>query len=169
MPRYLDLTGRVFSRLTVVNVDHPQFRGGKHRTAWLCKCECGKDTVVLSQSLMDGNTQSCGCFLRERQSTANATHSMSKTRTYFAWRAAKQRCENPKHQSYKHYGARGIYMCNEWKDAFEAFLRDMGPAPDGLELERTDNCGPYTPENCIWATRSVQMLNTRRSLKNRAA
>lgn len=79
----------------------------------------------------------------------------------------KGRCTNPGHPYFKDYGARGIYVCPEWLGDFAAFLREMGPAPEGLELERIDNDGPYSAANCKWATRSEQLLNTRRSLKNR--
>lgn len=73
----------------------------------------------------------------------------------------KRRCDNPKNISYANYGGRGITVCPEWRDNFEAFLRDMGPRPAGHSLDRIDNDKPYEPGNVRWATRGTQANNTR--------
>ena len=84
------------------------------------------------------------------------------TKEYLAWLSAKARCFNPKTKYYRHYGGRGITMCDEWKNDFVAFLTDMGPSPKGMSLDRYPNQnGNYEPGNCRWATQKQQNYNKR--------
>jgi hypothetical protein len=93
----------------------------------------------------------------------NRRHGYFGTRIYQQWADMWRRCTNPRCEGFKHYGARGIRVCDAWKD-FVVFLRDMGECPEGLQLDREDTDGDYTPENCRWSTRRVNTNNRRNTM-----
>jgi hypothetical protein len=98
----------------------------------------------------------------------NETHGMSKTPTYIAWVEARKRCHSPQNKRFPSYGGRGIFVCDRWRNSFEAFFSDMGECPEGLTLERKDNDRGYEPGNCVWADRCQQSRNRRSNKLNMA-
>lgn len=150
--------GQRFNRLVVVE------RAGKNKwgaTIFRCQCDCGNETRSSSQSLLNGDSQSCGCLRREKFLQLNTSHLHSRTPIYRVWSSIIQRCTNPNNQKWTDYGGRGITVCERWLK-FEYFLADVGERPNNrLTLERKDNDLGYCKENCKWATRKVQMNNRR--------
>ena len=161
MGRYKDLSGQKFGRLTVIE----RLPNPKRREAlWRCKCDCGQESNVISHYLLTEHTKSCGCLSRESAGARTKTHGMSHTRLFGIWWAMLNRCENPKLRHYKNYGGRGIRVCKEWHDSSTFFNWALANGySDHLTLDRENNDGNYTPENCRWVTRTVQANNTSRN------
>jgi len=153
----LELEGQRFGKLLVKSPAYQNKYGGWF---WNCECDCGNKTVVSVGHLRDGHTKSCGCLNRITK------HGMCGTPEYNIWRAMVQRCSNPKYQTYRHYGGRGISVCDRWM-RFENFYADMGERPTSkLTIERENNNDGYSPDNCIWADWTSQSRNKRLSVRN---
>lgn len=153
----IDLTGMTYDSWYVVD----RADNIKKRVMWNCICKCGQEKVIQGTSLKNGVSKSCGCKPRIKR-----THGLSDTNIYRVWQRMKG-CTNSKtHQDYKHYGGRGIKMCEEWYCSFEEFHKWAieNNYRDGLEIDRTNNNGDYEPDNCRWVTRRENMLNTRNTI-----
>lgn len=153
--KYKDLQGTIFSKLTVLYKLHNYHKQG---TYWLCVCECGNLKEVRRQDLKRGYVKSCGC------SRVKYTHQQSKL--YRLWSGIKSRCCNEKCENYKHYGARGIKMCDEWLNNFQAFhdWAMNNNYREGLQIDRVDNNKNYSPDNCHFVTPKENSNNRRNTI-----
>ena len=157
--RSLDLTSKKFGRLTV---SHFAGRNSRGNYVWLCRCECGADTLVIANCLKSGQTTSCGCWQKKNIGVRSRTHGLRRSLAYGIWANMKSRCHNPNHRDYANYGGRGISVCERWRKSFQDFIADMGQRPSPKhELDRIDNSGNYEPGNVRWVTRKTNCRNTR--------
>ena len=158
MNRAKDCIGKKFGRLTVLEIDHKTESGQNYV---LCRCDCGTEKVIKWGSVSTGLIVSCGCRQREVQKYGSIKHGKTNTRLFSIWQNMKKRCYYSKYVEFKNYGARGITVCEEWKNSFETFYNwaMTNGYSDDLSIDRINNNGNYEPSNCRWADRKQQSRN----------
>lgn len=158
----LNVIGQTFGHLTAV-ADSERTRGGRRMVE--CICSCGSTIAVEPRDLRRGHAKSCGCQRRVavgRASAARVRHGQTASPEHNSWVKMRARCYNAKNRKYADYGGRGITVSDAWRGSFEQFLADMGPKPfPEASLDRIDVDGPYSAENCRWASAKVQSRNKR--------
>ena len=162
-----DIIGQRFGKLKVVSFAYTRKGNGRsYHSYYNCICDCGKSCVIDGLKLRSGHTQSCGCYRHERQIEANTKHKGRYTRLYIVWCNMKGRCYNPNNKRYANYGARGITVCEEWRENFGAFkewAEKNGYKVDAKRgentIDRINNDKDYCPENCRWVSNKQQANN----------
>lgn len=164
-----ELSRKRFGRLIVIGKAEGRKNGC---VLWNCRCDCGNEVIVPSGKLTSGRKKSCGCLAKEIASNIAKTgsnrriHGMKHTKLYSVWNTMKFRCFNNNAPNFKDYGGRGITVCDEWKNSFQAFYDCVSKLPhfgeEGYSLDRINNDGNYEPDNVRWATRTEQNNNRRR-------
>ena len=164
MSKMIDLKGKRFGMLTVIDyAEKKTFPSGQTQTQWRCRCDCGKEVIVLSRNLQTGNTKSCGCYAI----ACRRHHDKWGSKIYKCWDNMRERCYNTNVEAYKPWWGRGIKVCDEWRNSFDAFYRYVSTLPhfgeEGRSLDRINNNGNYEPGNVRWATRKEQAQNMQRN------
>lgn len=159
--------GDTFNLLTVQKIyDKPM----RNTTVKACDCICACGNLkqgILARNLITGNVKSCGCLLKKEldKNSYNykrrcVSQNMSQSRIYMIWQDMKRRCYNPNRKNYKHYGGKGIIVCNEWLNFnnFYNWAKEHG-YNEKMTIERKDNNKNYCPDNCTWIPRNKQSEN----------
>lgn len=151
-----DIRGERFGRLIAEECLGANDSEG--RLLWKYRCDCGNTHIALHKFVNQGDITSCGCFRKEasteRARRVGKTHGMAYSVEYRTYINLKSSCYNKNHPRYKNYGAKGIKLCDSWKESFENFFKDIGSRPEKAVLRRKDSSKDFTPDNCYWHKRN---------------
>ena len=155
------MIGKRFGRLLVVGREIVPNKRKVYE--WVCVCDCGNIISVEGHKLRNGNTRSCGCLKIDLLRQRSTKYEVKNSRIYHIWQNMKQRCTNNNHPAFPYYGGRGIVVCEDWFNNFDAFqLWALSNGyEEGLTIDRVNNNGNYEPSNCRWVTMAVQNTNKR--------
>lgn len=153
--------GKVFGGLTVIGVKRIELSTGLVQYPLLCRCECGVEVAASDSKLEDGVVYRCSkhCTVvpkRRRDWPRRTEHPL-----YLTWLQMIARCHRKYSPEWKYYGARGVTVCDRWREDFWAFVQDMGTRPDGCTIDRRDVNKGYEVDNCRWLPRTEQPKNRR--------
>ena len=161
------MTGIRVGTLTVIRPAPKEKERAKGKVTWECQCDCGNVCYRLTSVLT--RLQRVGAARCNHICSAHVyqvKHGMSFHPAYAVYRSMIDRCKLPTHQAYHNYGARGITVCERWRNGFPFFWEDMGsPYKKGLALDRTDNNKGYSPENCKWVSFRENSQNRRGNVR----
>lgn len=157
-----ELINKKYGRLVIISYDTK--KGNKHYVN--CKCDCGNTKSIRFSRLKSGETKSCGCIRLEnleklRHLNNLNRHGKSKDKLYSVYSSIKYRCYNVNANNYKHYGGKGVKVCDEWLNDFMKFYNwsHNNGYREGLSIDRIDVNGDYEPSNCRWADSTTQSNN----------
>lgn len=151
---FKNLKGKTFGFLTCISID--ETKTTKKHTYWLCRCVCGNERSLQTSQLTSNRVTSCGC-----KNTGRIKIPKDQKRLYSVYGGMLARCYNPSNISYKYYGAKGITVCDEWKNSFFSFAKWSinNNYNDSLSIDRINNSLGYCPSNCRWVTMQEQLAN----------